>query len=192
MVLRVRPGGTVADTLFTYPPAQQHVEQTNGGLSFHTIPFARGPRVVGDAKGHVHYAWSDSLGARTYGPDDTLRRTTDIPFEPVPVMETDREHALASYSKEGRAAVRSEIPPTKPAFTQFLVDDKGRYWFGRPTADPDSTDWWVAWPDEQRVATATLPSEVHLHEVTNGRAYGRTTTENGAPVIVRYRVCITP
>jgi hypothetical protein len=46
----------------------------------------------------------------------------------------------------------------------------------------------VAWPDEQRVGTTTLPSEVQLLEVTNRRAYGQTTTENGAPLLVRYRI----
>jgi hypothetical protein len=86
--------------------------------------------------------------------------------------------------------VEDKIPATKPAFEHFLVDDEGRYWFGRPTANPDSTAWWVAWPEEERIVTTTLPSEVQLHEVTNGRAYGQTTTENGAPLLVRYRIRI--
>lgn len=87
-------------------------------------------------------------------------------------------------------AIRKEVPTTKPAFEHFLVDDEGRYWFERPTANPDSTDWWVAWPDEQRVVTTTLPSEVQLLEVTDGSAYGSTTTDAGAPVLVRYRIHI--
>ncbi len=159
--------GTAGDTLFTVPDPQMHIERRNRSLTMYSIPYARTPTVTQGPSGHIHYAWSDSLGVRTYGPDGTLRRTVDIPFDPVPVTEADREQALVDHSKEGKAAVKSEIPSTKPAFTDFLVDDKGRYWFGRPTATPDSTDWWVAWPEEHRVVTTTLPSDVELHEVAN-------------------------
>jgi hypothetical protein len=106
----------------------------------------------------------------------------------VPVTEADRERELSGRSKESKAAVEEKIPATKPAFEHFLVDDAERYWFGRPTANPDSTNWWVAWPDEKRVVTTTLPSDVRLHAVANGRAYGQTTTDNGAPALVRYRL----
>lgn len=188
MVRRAGPKGTVGDTLFTYPPAQVHIEQNNGGITIRSIPFARRSQAVGDAGGNVHYAWSDSLGVRMYGPGGELRRITDIPFEPVPVTEADREQKLPDRSNELVAAVADKIPSTKPAFEQFLVDDAGRYWFGRPTANPDSTAWWVADPDEKRVVTATLPSEVELEVVKNGSAYGKTTTNDGAPALVRYRI----
>jgi hypothetical protein len=187
----VRPDGTAGDTLFTVPESVMHVEREEGRTTYRSIPFARGSFVAMGPAGRVHYAWSDSLGVRTYGPDGTLRHTVDIPFEPVPVTEADRERELSGRSKESKAAVEDKIPATKPAFEHFLVDDVERYWFGRPTANPDSTDWWVAWPDEQRVGTTTLPSEVQLLEVTNGRAYGQTTTENGASALVRYRVRVT-
>jgi hypothetical protein len=187
-VRRIGGDGSVGDTLFTTPEAQAYIERGDRSLTIYSIPFARAPTVAQGPAGHLHYAWSDSLGVRTYGPDGTLRRTVDIPFEPVSVTEADRERELSGRSRESKAAVEDKIPATKPAFEHFLVDDGERYWFGRPTANPDSTDWWVAWPDEQRVVTTTLPSEVQLHEVTNGRAYGQTTTDNGAPALVRYRL----
>lgn len=84
--------------------------------------------------------------------------------------------------------MRIEIPGSKPAFTQFLVDDDGRYWFGRPTTNPDSTAWWVAVPETKRVMTDTLSSDVRILTVQDGRAYGTTTTDAGAPAVVRYRV----
>lgn len=189
-VRTVSADGTAGDTLLTVPTEQEHVEQGRDYVRVRQIPYGRGPFVTMGPESHLHYAWSDSLGVRTYEMDGTLQRTVDIPFEPVPVTETDREQALADYSKKRRAAVEDEIPTTKPAFDQFLVDDEGHYWFGRPTANPDSTNWWVADPEQKRVVTTTLPSDVRLHKVTNGRAYGQTTTENGAPALVRYRIHI--
>jgi hypothetical protein len=124
----------------------------------------------------------------TYDRDGRLRDTVDLPFEPVPVTEADREAALSGKPAEYKAAVEDEIPATKPAFKHFLVDEKGRYWFGRPTAHRDSLTWWIARPDETRVMTESLPAEVDLLTVKNGQAYGRSTTEAGAPALVRYRI----
>lgn len=191
-VRKVAASGGAGDTLFTYSPHQGHIEQGSNYVRFRSIPFARAPHVVAGPRGHVHYAWSDSLGVSVYDMDGKLHRTIDIPFESVPVTEADRERELSGQSAESRAAVEDKIPSTKPAFDDFLVDDEGRYWFGRPTADPDSTDWWVAWPEEKRVVTAMLPSEVDLEVVKDGRAYGETTTDAGAPVLVRYRVQVNP
>lgn len=180
--------GTAGDTLFTVPPPEIHVEQGDDYAGFRQIPFARRSHVTAGPTGHVHYAWSDSLTVMTYDRTGRPQDTVDIPYEPVPVTEADRKQALSGRSAESKAAVQNEIPSTKPAFNHFLVDDKNRYWFGRPTANPDSTAWWMAQPGEQRVGTTTLPSEVQIMTVRNGRAYGRATTESGAPALVRYDV----
>jgi hypothetical protein len=187
-VQRVSPQGVVSDTLFSYPPTQQDVEQRNGSITIRSIPFARRAAVTADEEGNVYYAWSDSLGVFTYSPGGELRHTVNIPFDPIPVTEADRERALDGRSQENRAAVRPKIPATKPAFEQFLVDDQGRYWFGRPTTDPNRTSWWVADPDRKQVMTTTLPSVVQLEVVQDGHAYGKTKTDKGAPALVRYRI----
>jgi len=179
--------GKVGDTLFTARPYQMALKELDRGMHFARIPFARNSHFAFGSDGRIHYAWSDSLSVATYDPSGRKGRTIDVPFEPVPVTEEEIERVLKDRSR-ARGLVRDGIPATKPAFDHFLVDDEGRYWFGRPTANPDSTDWWVADPDEKQVATTTLPSEVELEVVKNGRAYGQTTTENGAPAVVRYRI----
>lgn len=114
--------------------------------------------------------------------------TVDIPYKSVSVTEADREQALAERPPESKKAVRDEIPSTKPAFDHFFVDDQGRYWFGRPTSDSDTTAWWMAMPDEQRVHTETLPSKTEILAVKDGQAYGQTTTETGVPTLVRFQI----
>jgi hypothetical protein len=139
----------------------------------------------------VHVARGDSLAVVSYALDGEHRREVSIPFESVPVTNEDADRVLKTYSDK-RPMPRNKIPATKPAFESFLVDDEGRYWFGRPTANPDSTDWWVADPDENRVVTTRLPDEVGLRAVQNDLAYGVTSTEAGAPALIRYRVRTTP
>jgi hypothetical protein len=46
----------------------------------------------------------------------------------------------------------------------------------------------MAMPQEKQVRTSTLPSEVDILAVKDGNAYGRTTTEAGAPALVRHHV----
>lgn len=180
----VRPVGSdgeVKDTLVAVTPRQV-------GPDGQRLPFSQRPHFTMGPDGFLYHARTHSLHVTAYDREGRVRREVEIPFESVPVTEADRKRVLEGQSKESRATVEGQIPSTKPAFEQFLVDDEGRYWFGRPTSNPDSTDWWVADPGEKRVVTATLPSEVRLMAVKDGRAYGRTTTEAGAPALVRYRV----
>ena len=188
-VRRVSVGGTVGSTLFTTPPYRMTSKTLgNGGKLFLNIPFTPRPHYALGPTGRVHYAYGDSLQVTAYGPTGQPKRTVRVPVESTPpVTDDEMESALADRTR-GREQVRNEIPASKPAFTQFLVDADGRYWFGRPTANRDSTAWWVAAPETKRVLTDTLSSKVGLRTVQNGQAYGITKTEMGAPAVVRYRI----
>ena len=188
-VRRVSVGGTVGSTLFTTPPYRMTSKTLgNGGKLFLNIPFTPRPHYALGPTGRVHYAYGDSLQVTAYGPTGQPERTVRVPVESTPpVTDDEMESALADRTR-GREQVRNEIPASKPAFTQFLVDADGRYWFGRPTANRDSTAWWVAAPETKRVLTDTLSSKVGLRTVQNGQAYGITKTEVGAPAVVRYRI----
>lgn len=187
-VRRARASGEVGDSLFTARPPQFAWKKMDRGMRFMYFPFARGSHFAFGPEERIHHAWSDSLRVVRYTSEGAVHSTVEIPFEYVPVTEEEREEALGDRSAEDRTLVEEKMPSTKPAFEYFLVDDAGRYWFGRPTATSDSTDWWVADPDEKQVVTKTLPSNVQLKVVTDGHAYGQTTTDNGAPAVVRYRV----
>ncbi|WP_146110097.1 hypothetical protein [Salinibacter sp. 10B] len=190
--MAVRPvslGGTIGPTHITTPPYRMTSKDLGDGRKlFLYVPFTPTPHFALGPKGRLHYAYGDSLMVTAYGPTGRPERTIRVPFASVPPV-TDGEIAAAlSDRTRGREEIQNAIPASKPAFNQFLVDDEGRYWFGRPTATPDSTAWWVAAPDEKRVVTDTLPSSVRILTVRDGHAYGRGTTEAGAPVLVRYTI----
>ena len=185
----VSPGGTVGDPLVTTRPYRMTSKNLgDDGMLFLYVPFTPFPHYALGPKGRVHYAYGDSLTVTAYGSTGQPERTVCVPFESAPPVTDEEIETVLADRTRGREEVRSEIPASKPAFTQFLVDDDGRYWFGRPTANPDSTAWWVAVPETKRVMTDTLSSDVRILTVQDGRAYGTTTMDMGAPAVVRYRV----
>jgi hypothetical protein len=181
VVRHVGSGGGVGDTLLAVRPRQ-------AGPDGQSIPFSRYSLFDLGPDGALHHAWNDSLRVTTYSQTGERQRVVEIPFDPVPVSTEEQKAALSDRPEEDRAALREHMPDTKPAFDRFRTDDEGRYWFRRPTATPDSMVWWVATPDEKQVVTKTLPSEVEIMTVKDGRAYGRTTTKSGAPALVQYEV----
>ncbi len=188
-VRTVRPEGTIDGTLLTTPPYRMTSKTLgNGGKLFLNVPLTPRPHYALGPTGRVHYAYGDSLTVTAYGATGQPERTVRVPFASTPPVTDDEMADALKDRTRGKKQVRGQIPDSKPAFTQFLVDADGRYWFGRPTVNPDSTVWWVAAPETKRVLTGTLPSEVRLLTVRNGQTYGLTTTETGAPALVRYQV----
>jgi hypothetical protein len=189
-IVRTDALGAVTDTLLATPPKNVVVKQRGGRTVWTGVPFARSAKTATGPDGDLYYAWGDSLAAFAVEADRGLREAVRIPFDPVPVTAAEIRRAMDTGNRRQIAPdeVRERIPDTKPAFERYLVDDTGRHWFGRPTASPDSIDWWVADPNEKTVVTAILPSRVYLMTISGGSAYGLKMTDAGAPALVRYRV----
>lgn len=189
VVWRLDATGGVRDTIVAAPPLTGYTLSTGGTVRNLPVPHSRSAHVAMGPGGEYHYGWNDSLSVTTFGADGTPTDSLEIPFEPVPVTSEDRARELEGLPPSAPTAeIRQKIPSTKPAFGDFLVDDEGRYWFGRPMSHPDSTEWWVAVPDRHRVVTTTLPTSEYLLTVTRRHAYARSTNDDGAPVLVQYRV----
>jgi len=187
-ILRVTPNGSITDTLLTAPPLETEVIQQGENRLFLSVPYGRQPHVALGPQGRVYFGRNDSLRVIAHSFDGSRTTPIRLPFELVSLSDEERTERLKRYPDKNRSQIQDAVPATKPAFEHFLVDDEGRYWFGRPTEHPDSTAWWMAMPQEKQVRTSTLPSEVDILAVKDGNAYGRTTTEAGAPALVRYHV----
>lgn len=145
--------GTIGDTLFIARPNQLVWEKIERGMRFYYLRFARSSHYVLGPEEAIHHVWSDSLRVRIYDRVGKQLRRVNIPFEAVPVTDADRERVLENYDSHGRSIVEPEMPDTKPAFYRFLIDDRGRYWFKRPTDDRERVDWWIVEVDARRVLT---------------------------------------
>lgn len=188
---RVDPQGVPADSPFVEMPPEQWVARMKGGVPGPAarVSFGRRPAIALGPEGRIYQGYSDSLTINVYSMDGTRQERWMLPFEPVPVPDSTIEQRLASARDIIRGLLEEAgIPETKPAFEDFFTDAQGRLWIKRPTADPDRAAWWVADSEAKRVATTRLSDDVDLQAVLDGYAYGETTTENGAPALVRYRV----
>jgi non-ribosomal peptide synthetase component F len=138
----------------------------------------------------LYTGWSDRLQIQAHAVDGPTETVVDIPTPPVPVTEKDRDSVLTEVSSDLQSIMAPAIPETKPTFTDLVVSDDGRLWIRRPPEDAgaETTDWWILVPETKTIQAARLPRTVDLEVVREGAAYGTTTTEVGAPAVVRYQI----
>lgn len=184
-VQRFDESGAPGDILVTAPPRES---VSLGRANVYPVPFSYQPCVALGPAGHAYFGHTDSLRMDVYSLSADRQRSVSVPFDPVPITDEERADELGDMDSEVRSQVVDKMPKTKPAFRDVFLDDQGQYWFRRPTAHTDSTDWWVADPDAKRAATTRLSDEIDFQAVQDGYAYGRTKTDNGAPALVRYRI----
>jgi hypothetical protein len=187
---RVNDAGTPQDTLLHGPGVKTAIVGQNGGLRVRTVPFARRTITALGPGDVLYHGWTDSVTVRTRALDEPSTTAASIPTDPVPLTEAARDSAVRDVSDEMRSVVASGLPGTKPAFTDLLVSDAQHLWVKRPPEGPDvdMAPWWILNLEEQTIREAQLPRKVDLEVVQNGQAYGTTTTDTGAPAVVRYRV----
>lgn len=188
VVQRIGPGGTPGDTLVRDRPRQTVSLQKGNFFVFHFVPFDVQPDAALGPGDRVHFSRTDSLQMDVYSLAGEPERSVGVPFDPVPITQEERTAELEDLGSDVRSQIADAMPESKPAFRDVFLDDEGRYWFRRPTAHADSTDWWVADPEDQRVATMRLPDHVYIMTARDGYAYGSTYSKAGAPALVRYGV----
>ena len=183
--------GVLGDTLLQERRKHISISFAGQGVGVEPLPFDRSTQVAVGPDDRFYHGWTDSLQIQATALDHTTELIADIPTEPVPVTEADRDSALASIERTGiRQQFEDAMPTTKPAFTDLVVADDGRIWVERPakTAEPDTTTWWVLNSESKTIHDVRVPSEVTIDVVQDGKVYGTTETENGAPALVRYHI----
>lgn len=160
------------------------------GAAIAYLPFGRVTRVTPGPDGRLYHGINDSLRIRATSLDGTTETIAHIPADPVPITEAERDSALADIPSAIRDPLVSNFPGAKPAFTDLVVADTGRLWVRRPPEGPDAetTSWWVLSPDQKTIHEVRLDAEMDLEVIQNGHVYGTTTTEAGAPAVVRYQI----
>lgn len=183
---RIGESGALGDTLLTTPGYR--VLATDTG--FRPIPMSSGVDFAWGPNGQLYHGWTDSLHFKARSLDGSSEVIASIPTEPVPLTEADRDSLLEGIDGEMRSKMTAALPDTKPAFTDLVVADDGQLWVQRPAEGPnlERVPWWVLDPETKTIYETRVPRDVEVHVVRDGRLYGTTTTEDGAPVLVRYTI----
>lgn len=183
--------GLPEDTLFTMPRQGSVVVSNDGVFQFRPIPFGRASEITLGPDDRLYTGWQDSLRVVAHGLDDSTEEIAHVPTPSVPIRKTTRDSVLNQIENADlREAAASAMPKTKAAFTNLVVADDGRLWIRRPTkqSDANTAPWWILNPDRKTIQEVRLPKEVTVEVVRDNRVYGTTSTDTGAPAVVRYRI----
>ena len=186
----VRERGVPGDSLLAERRRRVATSFDGPGAAIDYLPFGRVTQVAVGPDARLYHGWTDRLRIHATSLEGATEVVATVPVDPVPVTDAERDSALADVEAELRGPIGEAVPETKPAFTDLVVADDGRLWVRRPPDGPeaDTAPWWALDPETKTIRAATLPREVTLRVVRDGHAYGTTTTETGAPALVRYRI----
>ena len=183
--------GVLSDTLLQERRKHISISFEGQGVGIESLPFDRSTQVAVGPDDRFYHGWTDSLQIQATALDGTTEVIAHVPTAPVSVTDADRDSALSPIERTDiRQQFTDAFPQTKPAFTDLVVANDGRLWVRRPAEDAtsDTVPWWILDPETQTIHQVRLPRDVALAVVQDGKAYGKTTTEMGAPAVVRYRM----
>jgi hypothetical protein len=187
---RIHETGAAGDTLVISKRRRLTTSFDGPGIVIAYLPFTRVTQVTPGPEDRLYHGFTDSLHIQSTPLDGGREPVASIPATPVPIPEAERNSALNRIDETVREQVAQALPETKPAFTDLVVAQDGRPWVRRPpkTAEADTTTWWILSPASKTIQKVRLPTTVDIEVVQNGRVYGTTTTEAGAPAVLRYRI----
>ncbi len=186
----LRETGIPEDTLLTERRRKVATSFRDPGPVIAYLPYGRVTRAAPGPDERLYHGFTDSLQISATSVDGTTENIASIPANRVPVPNAERDSVLAEIPARIQGPIEAAFPETKPAFTDLIVADDGRLWIERPPrkAGADTTSWWILTPETKTIHVVRLPSEVGVRVVQNGKAYGTTTSEAGAPAVVRYQI----
>jgi len=102
--------------------------------------------------------------------------------------EADRRHRDKSKNPADRREKRifSDPPAYWSRITRAVFADDGNLWIAGATTGGNSAAWTVLGPNGRRAFGIALPRSFVLEAVHRGRLYGRSTSNEGTPVIQVY------
>ncbi|HEX7051085.1 MAG TPA: hypothetical protein VF188_12830 [Longimicrobiales bacterium] len=182
--------GMVVDSILTFPYKENLVHISDGGHGFSvtTKPFGRRGfiRVGGD---RIYYGWTDTVGVRTYSLRGEFAGGFKAAYERAEVTPADLDQALQELDERwARQALQENPPESWPAFEDFVVDDRGRAWFGITGEGGVTTRWDGFTPEGAYVGSLEFPPDFDLKAVQGDRAYGVQINELDVPRIDVYRI----
>ena len=170
VLLRLRPDGTLCDTLAVVPSSEQFVSRSGDGRGVRVegLPFGR--RTVMAMRGDVVYVGTGETPAvRTIDARGQSRELLRVPASARPVGPAD----IDDYWKNlvtNRSGVDGEeptppegipYPRTLPPYSDLQVDGAGRVWVGEsrlPREWKEPATYWIYSPRGQPLGHAQIPA----------------------------------
>lgn len=170
-------GRVVSDSIAVLPFREQLVHTTHDTMQFHSLRYGRSPHFVYALGGSLYYAWNDAISIRVVGLDGILQDEVKVSHEPIQITRKERDDALAYYSALTPPLdnlARTRLPATKPAFSNFLIDDLDRLWISLSMREGASEiEWLIVNQQGQVIASTMLSRQMRPMRIRGNRVYGR-------------------
>ena len=185
-------GGFGPDIVATVRSSEEifHVYEESGGFGWSSVPFGRHSTYEVGPNGLLYHGWSDSIRISLTSLNGTAEGTISHDHEPVPISDAEmkeakyRENELWQRLVDERATYKS-----KAAFETFVVDDTGRVWVKLSSAEGAvDADWMILNRQSEAVGMASVPVEVDLKVIREGRAYAVEEQDGSNLMIVVYEI----
>ena len=132
----------------------------------------------------IYAGSSGSIDVTIVAADGTSRGSITHPLKGAPVTRSDIDEYVKDYEADIARQVRRAMRyKSRPVYSTFIVDDRGRIWIRLTSADKDAdaSRWLVLDAESQEVGELTLPSRTSIQAVVGGRAYA---TVDGISLLV--------
>lgn len=179
-------GKILESDIIDFEPGEMFMIQSENSIQIMSFPFMRDSKAVVDQEENIIWGYTDRIFLQVVSLDGEYKRSIYYSRENPPLDRT----ALIENNEDGaiRDAIRSlDVPSTRPAFGNLLVDDENRIWLELHTEDESMNEWWVLDETGQKLALFLSPDNQQLERVKNGFAYFRETDEEtGLQEVVKY------
>lgn len=202
---RIAPDGSIRDTVpepscpATSRPTPPFYRVSNGQREMVLqVPFLPTHLRATDPRGHVWCAVSDRYEVtRVRSTDDAPVAVARGTASALPVSRAERDSVvealgrmLAPFGGIGKVDL-SLIPSVKPVIVALDVDDRGRLWVRRESADADRTEFDVFDANGRAVASVSAPFRIPPDgrvQVKGEFMYTVALDEDDVPYVIRSRV----
>lgn len=130
---------------------------------------------------------SDSLKFTEYGQDGMVIDQINESHTPIPFSNADLDTLSNRQGDKLKAAVNNAGKPDHwPAFSEFTVDQDGRYWIKQHDPWSDTQPWLIIDRSGDTKWTVNLPSDIKLYPGVGGNAYAIHESPDGLASVYRY------
>lgn len=202
---RIAPDGSVRDTVpeptcpssSRLPPTFYRVANGQREMVLQ-VPFLPTHLRAIDPRGHLWCAMSDRYEVtRVRGSDDAPVAVARGSASALPVIRAERDSVVESLRKMlapfggiGKVDL-SLIPSVKPVLVALDVDDRGRLWVRRESANPGRTEFDVFDADGRALASVSAPFRIPADgraQVKGDLMYTVALDDDDVPYVIRARV----
>jgi hypothetical protein len=162
-----------------------------------SIPFSHTPIELVDPGGGFWLASEESYRIVRLGESGDTVLVLEVDVAPEQVTNQDRERFIEStleQSPDQRRAIEEMVslaPSTKPVIDQLILDDEGRLWVRRRTAEDEDVRYDLFAREGEYLGSERLPFRPALYlppRIRHGNLYALTTDSLGVHSVVRARL----